>query len=77
MNIQGIHTKKIADLGSKVKVIRAPKIYPIIINNIVSLKVTVWYVMRSAGSVWYGECQLGMMGCAALVCKECGKAGIL
>ena len=40
-------------------------------------KVTVWYVMGSAGSVWYGKCELGMMGCAALVCKEWGKAGIL
>ena len=58
MNIQGIHTKNIADLGSKVKVIRAPKIYPIIINNIVSLKVTVLHVMRSAGSVWYGGVSL-------------------
>ena len=58
MTYEDMNSKEIADLGSKVKVIRAPKIYPIIINNIVSLKVTVWYVMRSAGSVWYGGVSL-------------------
>ena len=56
MTYRDMHTKNIADLGSKVRVIRAAKIHPIIINNIVWLNYA-----ECDGLVCYEKCGFSMV----------------